>query len=633
MIKWYFPFGKDIEKESVFNARIETFKDNILESLTREICQNSLDASNNSGKPVRVSFQQKLVDIEQIPDRDSFKNNIIPWSLKTWENDNNASEFLDYYEELLQQEQIKVLQISDYNTTGLMAENWESLVENAGTSVKADISSAGSFGIGKAAPFASSDLRMVFYSTKLQDGDEKSIGVTKFISFDIPDGMTAQGVGYIGRKEKKPLERQISFGFDKRTKCGTDIYVIAFNQDDNWKEIMIGSIFENFLISIFKEKLVVDIEDIVINKDTMKKKISQLDDKRYRQLKNYYSVLIDENVKKIHLDERFKEFGFNEKDGMLLLSKGDKANRSVLMTRKAGMKILDRKSIHGSIQFNGIFQAKGEKFNEILKGLENPNHKDWIASRYTKDPNMANKLLDAIYRFMKDNVIEHYQEKIDETVDAFGIKDFLPNNLSNDKDEESNDKENSSLKINLEEAVLKPRDLQGISSDSINGDDIEREMVRSGIVEGEETGPGTPKDSETNGKGGGNSGGTGRPGGDNKEDPDGKKTILEKEEQFKKSNKFTARIVELNYKMGEYRLILTGETHSDKLKVQINLVSETGSNYKDNLETAYSHGEELIVKKDYCILENPQKKSNIIDFKVSHENRLRMGVTIYENKR
>ncbi|MHB9782817.1 hypothetical protein ACXM1Q_008875 [Streptococcus sp. 10F2] len=52
--RWYFPGGKDLEKTSASNAYVETFKDNKIESLAREICQNSLDATDGSGKLILI---------------------------------------------------------------------------------------------------------------------------------------------------------------------------------------------------------------------------------------------------------------------------------------------------------------------------------------------------------------------------------------------------------------------------------------------------------------------------------------------------------------------------------------------------------------------------------------------------
>lgn len=85
--------------------------------------------------------------------------------MKQWPNEQKTMMMLRKMKKLLQDERISILKISDYNTTGLRKENWQSLIEQVGSSVKSDDSSAGSFGIGKGAPFAVSDLRMVLYST------------------------------------------------------------------------------------------------------------------------------------------------------------------------------------------------------------------------------------------------------------------------------------------------------------------------------------------------------------------------------------------------------------------------------------------------------------------------------------
>ncbi len=77
-----------------------------------------------------------------------------------------------------------------------------------GSSVKKDSTSAGLFGIGKGAPFAVSDLRMVFYNTVVE-GRNRSIGVMKFVSFKEGDKIT-QGTGYSGKNgSKKPVEKML----------------------------------------------------------------------------------------------------------------------------------------------------------------------------------------------------------------------------------------------------------------------------------------------------------------------------------------------------------------------------------------------------------------------------------------
>ena len=60
--------------------------------------------------------------------------------------------------------------------------NWSRLVKENGSSNKGQ-SSGGSFGIGKSATFACSDLRTVFYSSLDVKGLRSNFGVAKLVSF------------------------------------------------------------------------------------------------------------------------------------------------------------------------------------------------------------------------------------------------------------------------------------------------------------------------------------------------------------------------------------------------------------------------------------------------------------------
>jgi hypothetical protein len=50
VIGWSFPLNNDGREDGLNDPGIETFKDNPLSSLAREIPQNSIDASDNSSK-------------------------------------------------------------------------------------------------------------------------------------------------------------------------------------------------------------------------------------------------------------------------------------------------------------------------------------------------------------------------------------------------------------------------------------------------------------------------------------------------------------------------------------------------------------------------------------------------------
>ena len=62
---WYFPSTEGGQINSINNAGIETFRGNELDSLTREICQNSLDAVKDESQPVVVEFKRFEIETNQ----------------------------------------------------------------------------------------------------------------------------------------------------------------------------------------------------------------------------------------------------------------------------------------------------------------------------------------------------------------------------------------------------------------------------------------------------------------------------------------------------------------------------------------------------------------------------------------
>lgn len=153
------------ETEGYSNGSIAEFKGNPLQALAREVCQNSLDAADGSGKPVIVEFQTSTMRIDDFPGM-KYMRKVIDACADYWKTngDINTSTFLKQAKQCLKSNTFTVLRISDYNTTGVKGAfsdeaitPWGSLVKGNAFSVKTDMSNAaGSYGIGKAAPFVSS---------------------------------------------------------------------------------------------------------------------------------------------------------------------------------------------------------------------------------------------------------------------------------------------------------------------------------------------------------------------------------------------------------------------------------------------------------------------------------------------
>lgn len=145
------------------NSGIDRFKDNKILSLAREVTQNSLDAHLKSATdPTKLVYEIFNVKTDSIPGIQKIKNEILPEAEKFWKlkNDEATLNFLKTFREKIEDKEISILKISDFNTKGLNKQNYESLVLGESYSVKDSEDSAGSKGIGKAAPFVCSDLRM-----------------------------------------------------------------------------------------------------------------------------------------------------------------------------------------------------------------------------------------------------------------------------------------------------------------------------------------------------------------------------------------------------------------------------------------------------------------------------------------
>ena len=186
---WIFPSNNYGTVTGIGEASIETFKGSPYRSLSREICQNSMDARFDKNKPVVIEFSCFSIESREILDYNTLKNSINS-CLEFWTEQKNKKtiDFFKKAKKIIESKSVNVLRISDYNTTGLLGSDkeyntpWHNLVKAAGVSDK-EGTSGGSFGIGKAAPFACSDIRTLFYATRDIKGLSAFQGIAKLVSF------------------------------------------------------------------------------------------------------------------------------------------------------------------------------------------------------------------------------------------------------------------------------------------------------------------------------------------------------------------------------------------------------------------------------------------------------------------
>lgn len=469
MCFWYFPSTKGGDLKSFSNPGLETFRDNPVESLVREVCQNSLDAILDNEQPVIVEF--KRFNSDYFPGRDELIDSFIKAKL-TWENANKKNvKFIENALDYLSKDEISYLRISDFNTCGLegaLLKNnrgtpWSTLIKETGSSNK-DGDAGGSFGIGKHAPFLVSDLRTLFYSSYAIDEAKSYVGVSDIMSFEDGEQITIGKGYYTNSHESTAIPNLLNLDPSfQREEYGTDIYVSAFHPNEGWEEKMKEAVLLNFFVTIFENKLIVRINDYEINCHNIKELIDDLDEqknKKFFDLKHYYDLLINEKtIKKMYPEKHYSndiiKIVFVPEEAELLIKFGEGLNRRILLTRKNGMRIKEQGHFKSGISFTGLLLMKGKNMNSIFKEMENPAHNDWIPDRYEQAPELAEKIYKDLRNFMRESVYEEFQQTTKDVVDAYGLSDFLPNTNGIDN---GNDPRQS-LTPSVKDVDLKPIDV------------------------------------------------------------------------------------------------------------------------------------------------------------------------------
>lgn len=446
-IGWNFPSNDNGCVNGISEAGIETFRGNIFQSLAKEICQNSLDARLDDDKPVKIEFCLSNIDIRDIPDFERL-HDVFVLSKKYWENNKKANDFYENALKILTSKKIRLLRISDFNTTGITgareekSSNWVDLVKSSGVSNKTG-TAGGSYGIGKNAPFASSELRVVYYSTFDKDNIRAYQGVAKLASFEEEKSkgiislkkkkVMTQGMGFYGNIENNlPVFEDFSLDNFKRTEIGTDLYILGFIKDDDWENKMIKSVLSSYLLSIYNGDLEIKIENVLISKMNLESLVQEYADDL---TKGYYQVLCSPNT--VHKEKKFAGLGNITLD--ILIGK-DLNKRKVLMARGNGMKIFDKNRISSTMQFAGICVLKDKNVDEYFRLMETPQHDKWEADRHSNKKE-AEKIIKELNKFIKDEIKDLGRNTILDEMDAVGASEYLPDDVVDVNTKEQNKKE------------------------------------------------------------------------------------------------------------------------------------------------------------------------------------------------
>jgi hypothetical protein len=443
--RWDFPKLGGGQKQGYTNSGIETFKGTeLLDNLAREICQNSLDAKDlHSEEPVTVEFKLTTIQKDNYPFLQEYLK-YLKSGKKFWQdkNDKKVMQFLEKAERLIEGNDIKILSASDYNTTGLIGSDcgimessiWSALVNSDGVSDKSD-GSGGSYGIGKNAPFACSDLSLVFYNTYAKDGKKALEGVARAATLMDDKEELTQAIGhYRSDKDFKPITEDIACPIrDKfaRDKYGTDIIIVGCNsfieKNHDWQDKLVQAVLHHFLLAIMEKKLIVKVETEVINDETLPFLIEKYKNANTNSFltSNFYETLISPEGGVIY------KTIINENDLEIYLKSKPEYKRKIAKFRRSGMLVWE----HGKRtyqNFTAVVIVRGEQLNEILRKTEPPKHNIWDAKRIEdkEEAKQAQKYIDQIDDEILSSISDIYREEISDSVDS-GVGEFLPDDLSN----------------------------------------------------------------------------------------------------------------------------------------------------------------------------------------------------------
>ena len=407
-IGWKFPSNGGGQIEGFNNSSIDTFIGNRVFSLVREAIQNSLDVRVDITKPVLVCFSLDEVDATRVPEVTTLAS-FLKLALEREKINTNNEQALKFYANAIlrvQSNKVALLGIHDSNTTGLEGPtvditeekpgSWLGLVKGAGLTVKKAADAAGSFGHGSKAPIGVSQLRTVFYFTKILN--DAGVEENRFQGKSILQSMvygseTTQGTGYYGHQEKLlPIVNNAIPDWANKVRekhspgIGTSIYVpfpnLTSEGEDFWRQVKL-SVLTNFYQAISLGMLDVKLGDTEVITSSNVERIFDLAldgindfDKEFLdriegEIASAITMRANESDVKGHLSIE----GF-EADWFIRI--GESVERKAVGISRNGMLITRHapklQQFVGTQPFDMVVSVLPGEGSALLRRLENPEH-------------------------------------------------------------------------------------------------------------------------------------------------------------------------------------------------------------------------------------------------------------------
>jgi len=585
---WKFPLTNGGTTQGFNHSGIDSFaQKDPYASLAREVIQNSLDARDKSQNyPVRVEFNLEQQASQSFPGKETYLS-CLEACLDEPLTGEKGKEFYQNAIQILNKTHLRILKISDFNTSGLNRRAWNILVKSSGVSANKESTAGGSYGYGKSAPFISSNLRAIFYSTLDKKGQYLFQGKSLLGSQYVGDPKKeTQGAGFYGlTADVNPIdERGHIDPFYQREKIGTDLFIMGFKEDADWDAKIIIAVLKNFFPALDQEKLVVVVGGKTLKKVGLKKMIAEYTSDKYKAIKEaknlseYFEAytaeeggenkLIVQNIPDIKGMGAVKIRTF-EKEGFPKID---------VYYRDSGM-IIEEKKHGGTITCISMVEIKGKDLSEFLRKIENPAHDTWEPARNTKNVGLASEVLKSIREAVKETRNELMEDEGKSEVDFIGMENFLPEDIDH-VDEIDNDL--------INEKINKPAPIE---MKKIKNKKNAHKVINDEDDFGDDGGSGGGDGEGGDGEGGGGGSGDGEGG-----DGEGGNNEGKKKPKYTKYSLNKIRVIETSQPGNIIVITSSGE---DKL-VYLELVAaaEDGTMHELKIEKALWQGSEVSVNRD-----------------------------------
>jgi hypothetical protein len=471
---WQFSPIPNIE-ESNFNKILEKFYNLGIAGLVRENTQNSLDGRLlTSNEPVKLTIKTGKISKEFIPGINEVKDRIL--ALKG--HNTYTRETIEYMHNKMNQEEVSYISFEDSNTRGLKGANngqsdskedtWAIYAYNKGVHSEeedeaVESSRGGSHGVGKIASNAASDLHMMYFANCDAEGNQHLGGTIQLIEHKYDD-QCFRSTGYFTRIEQieenktkfYPFENSFHEVFEKKTR-GLKIIIPFLRDQFNDEKEIIKSICDSFFISILEKKLVVNVNDKLIDSETIKDYvfnneyyIQDIAEMKYEFTPLYIDSYINQEPILLKVSNGVNDFNFN-----LYFRYDERIPKGrVAIVRTIGMKIEDKKIKNNANKpYNAVLIA-GKNEDGYLKSLENESHTE-LAFDHIKDQQLQKNAKKFINNLSKEiiKVIEEAIKKNNPTDGLINTKDILYLVENEFKQDLSNAM--ATVKINKGKAVVK----------------------------------------------------------------------------------------------------------------------------------------------------------------------------------